>query len=90
MPPYVVPSWTPSSATQGAKLQVGGVPLYVRGDDNRARQFRSLHAVQRHMVDTCQCKLIYDDNEEEFEEFYDYDLGEVRMCCRSSVLAFRC
>ncbi|GLI68657.1 hypothetical protein VaNZ11_013133 [Volvox africanus] len=60
----------------GAKLQVGGVPLYVRGDDSNVRQFRSLHAVQRHMVDTSQCKMAYDDNEEEYEEFYDYDLGQ--------------
>ncbi|KXZ51114.1 hypothetical protein GPECTOR_14g95 [Gonium pectorale] len=60
----------------GAKLQAGGVPLYVRGDDASARQFRSLHAVQRHMVDTCQCKMVYDDNEDEYEEFYDYSLGE--------------
>ncbi|EFJ43099.1 hypothetical protein VOLCADRAFT_96796 [Volvox carteri f. nagariensis] len=60
----------------GAKLQVGGVPLYVRGDDNNARQFRNLHAVQRHMVDRCQCKMVYDDNEEEYEEFYDYDVGQ--------------
>ncbi|GLC35863.1 hypothetical protein PLESTM_000376600 [Pleodorina starrii] len=59
----------------GAKLQVGGVPLYIRGDDSNARQFRSLHAVQRHMVDTCQCKMAYDDNEEEYDEFYDYDMG---------------
>jgi hypothetical protein len=57
---------------------MGGVPLYVRGDDAHARQFRSLHAVQRHMVDTCQCKMAYDDNEEEYEEFYDYDMAQVR------------
>ncbi|KAG2424307.1 hypothetical protein HYH02_015197 [Chlamydomonas schloesseri] len=58
----------------GAKLQVGGVPLGTRGDDAHARQFRSLHAVQRHMVDTCACKMLYDDNEEEYEEYYDYDM----------------
>ncbi|KAG2437956.1 hypothetical protein HXX76_005571 [Chlamydomonas incerta] len=60
----------------GAKLQVGGVPLGTRGDDASARQFRSLHAVQRHMVDTCACKMLYDDNEEEYEDFYDYDLPD--------------
>ncbi|KAG2489019.1 hypothetical protein HYH03_012457 [Edaphochlamys debaryana] len=56
----------------GAKLQAGHVPLYIRGDDPNAKSFRSLHAVQRHMVDTCQCKMLYDGNEEEYEEFYDY------------------
>ncbi|GFR48596.1 hypothetical protein Agub_g10500 [Astrephomene gubernaculifera] len=60
----------------GAKLQVGRVPLYTRGDDAAGRQFRSLHAVQRHMVDTCQCRMAYDDNEDEYDEFYDYDMGE--------------
>ena len=51
------------------------MPLGTRGDDASARQFRSLHAVQRHMVDTCACKMLYDDNEEEYEDFYDYDLA---------------
>jgi hypothetical protein len=72
------------AALQGAKLQVGGVPLYVRGDDGGARQFRSLHGVQRHMVDTCQCRMAYDGNEEEYEEFYDYgDEDEVRHMRRA-------
>lgn len=35
---------------QGAKLQYGHVPVGTRGDDDVSRQFRSLHAVQRHMV----------------------------------------
>lgn len=48
------------------------VPLYTAGDDPHAKQFRSLHAVQRHMVDTNQCKMLYDGNEEEYEDFYDY------------------
>jgi hypothetical protein len=30
--------------------------LYTAGDDPNAKQFRSLHAVQRHMVDTNQCR----------------------------------
>ncbi|PNW70351.1 hypothetical protein CHLRE_17g716400v5 [Chlamydomonas reinhardtii] len=75
----------------GAKLQVGGVPLGTRGDDASARQFRSLHAVQRHMVDTCACKMLYDDNEEEYEDFYDYDLaaedGEVDEAGNALVVA---
>lgn len=60
----------------GRKLQYGHVPLYTRGDDPNAKQFRSLHAVQRHMVDRCQCKMVYDDNEEEYENFYDYSEQE--------------
>ncbi|KAL4448436.1 hypothetical protein ABPG75_005655 [Micractinium tetrahymenae] len=56
----------------GAKLQYGHVPLYESGDNPNAKQFQSLHAVQRHMIDTNQCKMLYDDNEEEYEEYYDY------------------
>lgn len=56
----------------GAKLSYGKVPLYTPGDDPNAKQFRSLHAVQRHMVDTNQCRMLFDGNEEEYEDFYDY------------------
>jgi pre-60S factor REI1 len=48
------------------------VPIYTAGDDTNAKQLRSLHAVQRHMVDTNQCKMLYDGNEDEYEDFYDY------------------
>ena len=48
------------------------MPLYVRGDDANSRQFASLHGVQRHMVDANKCKMVFDDNEEEYEEFYDW------------------
>lgn len=57
---------------QGAKIQYGRVPLYSRGDDANAKQFSSLHGVQRHMIDSCRCKMCYEDNEEEYAEFYDY------------------
>ena len=43
-----------SFALQGAKLQYGHVPVSARGDDEGGRQFGSLHAVQRPMVDTNQ------------------------------------
>ncbi|GAX79479.1 hypothetical protein CEUSTIGMA_g6920.t1 [Chlamydomonas eustigma] len=56
----------------GAKLQYGRVPLYSRGDDENAKHFKSLHAVQRHMVDLNQCRMAYEDNEEEYSQFYDY------------------
>ena len=61
---------------QGAKLQYGHVPLYTRGDDENAKQFRSLHAVQRHMVDTNQCRMVYEDAEEEYAQFYEYEVEQ--------------
>ena len=60
-------------ALQGAKLQQGRIPLYVRGDDANARQFPSLHAVQRHMADTGRFKMAWEDNEDEYEDFYNFD-----------------
>ena len=41
-------------AVQGVKLQYGHVPVGARGDDEGGRRLSSLHAVQRHMVDTNQ------------------------------------
>lgn len=69
-------SW---SQTQGQKLQYGHVPLYQSGDDPNARAFRSLHAVQRHMVDAGRCKMLYDGNEDEYAEFYDYDADDAQQ-----------
>ena len=44
--------------------------------DERGRQFETLEAVRRHMVDKNHCKLRWGDGsgvaEEELEEFYDY------------------
>ena len=62
--------------TQGEKLAVGHVPLYVRGDDANARQFGSLHAVQRHMADTGRFKMAWEDNEDEYDEFYAWPEDE--------------
>ena len=61
---------------QGAKLAVGHVPLYARGDDANARQFGSLHAVQRHMADTGRFKMAWEDNEDEYDEFYRWPEDE--------------
>ena len=66
------PSLNTATALQGAKLQYGHVPIGARGHDEGGRQFGSLHAVQRHMVDRNQCKLAWEDNEEEYEDFYDW------------------
>lgn len=51
---------------------MGHVPLYARGDDANARQFGSLHAVQRHMADTGRFKMAWEDNEEEYDDFYTW------------------
>lgn len=53
--------------------------LYAKGDDANARQFASLHAVQRHMVDGNKCKMAFEDNEEEYEEFYDWSKLESEL-----------
>ena len=52
-------SQVPCLVMQGAKLEQGHIPLYVRGDDANARQFPSLHAVQRHMADTGRFKMAW-------------------------------
>ena len=57
----------------GLKLTEGRVPLYTHGDDPSAKQFHSLHAVQRHMVDTNQCRMAFEHNEDEYEDFYNYE-----------------
>lgn len=56
----------------GVKLQYGHMPLYESGDNPNAKSFNSLHAVQRHMIDSGKCKILYDGNEDEYEDFYDY------------------
>ena len=58
---------------QGAKLQHGHMPLYVRGDDASMRTFPSLHAVQRHMADTGRFKPAWEGNEDEYEDFYNFE-----------------
>lgn len=60
----------------GTKIQYGRVAIYSQGDDENAKQFASLHAVQRHMVDTNQCKMAYEGGEHEYSEFYDYGEDE--------------
>eukprot|EP01024_Parvocaulis_polyphysoides_P005698 TRINITY_DN11423_c0_g2_i1.p2 TRINITY_DN11423_c0_g2~~TRINITY_DN11423_c0_g2_i1.p2 ORF type:complete len:471 (-),score=101.47 TRINITY_DN11423_c0_g2_i1:775-2082(-) len=56
----------------GAKLKYGRVPLYSRGDDENAKQFRDLQAVQNHMIHINNCKMCWEDNEEEYEDFYNW------------------
>lgn len=60
----------------GAKLQYGHIPLYESGNNPNAKSFGSLHAVQRHMVDSGKCKVLYEGNEDEYDDFYADDDGE--------------
>jgi pre-60S factor REI1 len=53
----------------GEKVSVGNVCLYCNG---KGRYFRSAEACQKHMRDTSHCKLLYDGNEEEYEDYYDF------------------
>lgn len=61
----------------GAKLKYGHIPLYESGNNANAKQFASLHGVQRHMVDSGRCKLLYEGNEDEYGDFYDYDADDM-------------
>ena len=55
------------------KIRSGLVPLYTRGDDEGAgKQFHSLHAVQRHMVDLGNCRVCWEGNEDEYAEWYEW------------------
>jgi len=51
------------------KVAVGNVCLYCNG---KGKQFYSLEAVQAHMRSLNHCKLLYEGNEEEYEDFYDF------------------
>lgn len=59
-------------ALQGEKVQYGHIAIGTPGDDENAKRFLSLHAVQRHMVDRNQCKMAFEDNEGEYDDFYEY------------------
>jgi len=50
----------------GEKIGVGNTAIY----DNL--QFRSTEACQNHMRDTDTCKMLWEDNEHEYEAFYDF------------------
>ena len=61
----------------GAKLSIGHIPLSQSGleTEGGGAGFRSLHAVQRHMVDTNHCRVLWEGNEEEYEDFYEEEEG---------------
>ena len=60
-------------ALQAQKMRYGRMALYTPGDAANAKQFASMHAVQRHMVDRGLCRMAYDDNEDEYADFYDFE-----------------
>jgi len=62
----------------GLKISVGFQPLNTSGFNADAKRFRSLVAVQHHMCARNECRMLYDGNEEEYEDFYDYTGGQGR------------
>ncbi len=55
----------------GEKIAVGNVCLYCNG---KGREFRTLDAVRKHMLDKGHCKIAYDTENErlEFSDYYDF------------------
>jgi len=53
----------------GEKVFVGNICLYCNG---KGKTFWSFDAVQRHMRDLNHCKILYEGNEEEYEEYFDF------------------
>jgi len=53
----------------GEKISVGNLCLYCNG---KGRSFWSLEAVQAHMKDLNHCKILYENNEHEYADFYDF------------------
>lgn len=55
----------------GEKIAVGNVCIFCNG---RGREFRTLYAVRKHMLDKSHCKIAYDSENEKLEisDFYDF------------------
>jgi len=55
----------------GEKIAVGNVCIYCGG---KGRQFRTLDAVRKHMIDKSHCKIAYDNEHERLEisDYYDF------------------
>jgi pre-60S factor REI1 len=55
----------------GEKIAVGNVCIFCNG---KGREFRTLHAVRKHMLDKSHCKIAYDTENEKLEisDFYDF------------------
>ncbi|KAF5386098.1 hypothetical protein D9615_002442 [Tricholomella constricta] len=55
----------------GEKIAVGNVCIFC---NDKGREFRSLEAVRKHMVDKSHCKIAYDSSDDRLEisDFYDF------------------
>ncbi|KIM78957.1 hypothetical protein PILCRDRAFT_581128 [Piloderma croceum F 1598] len=55
----------------GEKIAVGNVCIFC---DGKGREFRTLYAVRKHMLDKSHCKIAYGDENEKLEisDFYDF------------------
>jgi len=53
----------------GEKISIGNVCLYCNG---KGKSFMTLEAVQGHMRALNHCKLLYDENDDEYGNFYDF------------------
>jgi len=53
----------------GEKIGIGNICLYCNG---KGKSFNGAGAVQDHMRDVSHCKLLYDENEDEYSSFYDF------------------
>ena len=55
----------------GEKIVVGNVCIFCNG---KGREFRTLHAVRKHMLDKSHCKIAYGSESEKLEisDFYDF------------------
>ena len=71
----------------GAKLEQGGIPLYISGLETGVKTFRTLQAVRQHMVDTGKTRLLFEGNEDEYEDWYDFGEGDVPMGTGTGALA---
>lgn len=69
-------------------MQYGHIAIGTPGDDENAKRFLSLHAVQRHMVDRNQCKMAFEDNEGEYDDFYEY--GDELSAAGASAYVSKC
>jgi len=56
------------------KIIFGNVCLFCNG---KGKTFQSYEAVRAHMLDKNHCKFIYDESEEEYEEYYDFTEEDV-------------
>lgn len=60
----------------GWKISVANLPLTRSGllqGPMQGNRFKDKHAVQRHMIDKGACRMLFEGNEEEYEDYYEFD-----------------